>query len=175
MKKIISLTIICLLLVTSFTGCDMNDTPEQSLPMSETVTLAELIKKDDISYIRHKETFDMDTSELTYITSHNVDELFAKVIYPNADLELIHDLEGDDLFDQKWHEAWDTINPKNGQRGDNYILWDIYDDDGIFSSRLRIFSNGTIIYFDFDGSPNLYVSVDYANLDFYQLIEDLYR
>ena len=181
MKK---LFIICLALIISLTSCDLSllggkdKTPEPELPMSETVTLAELINKEDVAYIKHKKTFHNDANNLTYITSHNVDELFAKVIEPNTDLEFIYDLEGDDLFDQKWREAWDTIYPKNGKLGDKYIFWELFNSNGAWIGFLRIFSNSLVIYEHLDYSSHkaeYYVSVNYANLDFDQLLEDLYE
>ena len=106
--------ILCLAVVILLTGCDMsalwgNKTPDTEtpdtetpgtetpkteadkvreeypdLPMSETITLGELIKKEDVVYINHTIN-NFHSPTFLQAISYDIDKLFSILVDPNSD------------------------------------------------------------------------------------------
>ena len=137
------LFIICLALIISLTSCDLSflgekdKTPEPELPMSETVTLAELINKEDVAYIKHRSRIFL-CSNFLYATAYNVDDLFDLLIVPNLEKEFITDLaDVHDQYDENYGNAFSYV--KNSRY--EYVEWYFYSESGKNIGILTLYPN----------------------------------
>ena len=197
MKKIIAL-IIAAILVISLAGCnevtpnedeiptgessgdstvtdgdkDVNDqsgNEENPLPKGEVITLGELIKKEDVVYIRHRETFFGD-ARYRFVTTYDTDEIFALVIDENVNIEFVGDTEEkDDLFFRNWCAACDSIC----EPGVDFIELEFYGNYNTIMYLITLYPNGLIIFTDFVNSV-YYVSADYTDVKVDELSVMLY-
>ena len=199
MKKIL---IICLAVIVFLTGCDIStlwegktpdtetpntETPETEtpkteadkvreeypdLPMSETVTLGQLIKKEDVVYINHTIN-NFHSPTFLQAISYDIDKLFSILVDPNSDKIFITDTVGvKDIYDVKWDEA-----RANQFSADDYVSWSFYGENGEIGV-LTVYTSGFMKYYIPSKKPttkDLYFCLGYSNVSVSELEDLLYK
>ena len=178
MKKTLSL-LLCIILISCLVSCDISaiwnsikgttestTTTTTAPPVYETVTLGELINKEDVAYIKHGYTYFLSSSINYLSTTTDIDMFFDEYINANFKLEFVSSQY--ELYDINMQEAWTYV-----RQGKEYVEWHFYNDNQKNIGTITIYPNNMIGFVSHE--KQIYVmSVTIANLDVKDIIDRLY-
>lgn len=138
------------------------------LPMSETVTLGDLIKREDVVYIDHYIN-NSSSPSFAHAISYDIDKLFSILIDPNSDKIFITDTQGvEGIYDIKWNEARD-----DQFSADDYVAWSFWGENGEIG-YLTVSTSGFMQYYN-PTTKDVYFCLGYSNVSVDELRELLYK